>query len=119
MYPPPQPFAEAERKAGLNGGEHNTVLCKLPTAQIRLFPATRVARVWAAKVRVVVTLRSQGLGVSSLNRPAPPWASGFSRSGRIALSPPTSAHGGLPISSPAEARASPAACGATLNSRRR
>src|SRR5258708_1455164 len=63
---------------------------------------------------------SQGFGASSLNRPAPPWPSGFSSSGRIALSSPSSVHGGLTTKRPAEIRPLPAAaCAATLNSSRR
>src|ERR1700687_424965 len=34
LVTPPLPFAEAERKADPNGIKHNTVPCKLPTAQI-------------------------------------------------------------------------------------
>src|ERR1700730_10362327 len=52
-------------------------------------------------------LGSCGLGVSSLNRPAPPWPSGFSSSGRMAFSSPASVHGGLTISRPAEFRPAP------------
>ena len=37
----------------------------------------------------------QGLGVSSRNRPAPPWPSGFSSSGRMVFSSAASVHGGL------------------------
>ena len=55
LVTPPQPFAEAERKAGPNGPQHNTVPGKLPTVQIGLFPAGRdpvrawVSKIWAAK----------------------------------------------------------------------
>jgi hypothetical protein len=38
LVTPPLPFAEAERKAGRNGLEHNTVFVKLPTIQIGTFP---------------------------------------------------------------------------------
>src|SRR5580704_13112054 len=111
LVTPPLPFAEAERKAGPNGLEHNTVAGKLPTAQMALFAGP------LAPCRP--DRGSQGLGVSSLNRPAPPRPSGFSSSGRIALSSPASVHGGLTINSPAEVRPGAAAWGATLNSRRR
>jgi hypothetical protein len=43
LVTPPLPFAEAERKAGPNMLKHNTVLGKLPTAQIRLFTMLHAA----------------------------------------------------------------------------
>src|SRR6476660_8536999 len=61
----------------------------------------------------------QGLGVSSLKRPAPPWPSGFSSSGRIVFNSPASVHGGLTTKRPVEVRGPPAAWGAALNSSRR
>src|SRR5206468_12873754 len=84
--------------------EHNTDLRELPMA-IRTFHLMRRG--------------SQGLGASSLNRPAPPWPRGFSSSGRIVFNSPASVHGGLTIRSPVEARGPPDACGATENSSRR
>jgi hypothetical protein len=55
LVTPPLPFAEAERKAGPNGVEHNTVRGKLPTVEIAVFAADRKecrqAKIWAAKVR--------------------------------------------------------------------
>src|ERR1700754_1361666 len=84
--------------------QHNTVPRQLPTG---LF-MSRCPAGWL-----------QGLGTSSLNRPAPPWPSGFSSSGRIAFSSAASRHGGLTTRRPAEVSAAPACCGATLTSSRR
>src|SRR5882757_6289494 len=73
--------------------QHNTVPGQLPTGLfISLCPRGA----------------AQGLGTSSLNRPAPPWPSGFSSSGKIALSSAASRHGGLTISRPADDSALPA-----------
>src|SRR5580693_2542403 len=94
--------------------EHNTVPGKMPTAQIGLCTAFSKGRAGRGQ-----GLPGYGFGVSSLNRPAPPWPSGFSSSGRIVLSSPESFQGGLTIRSPAEVRPPAAACGETLNSRRR
>src|SRR4051812_29195482 len=93
LVTPPPPFAEAERKASPTA-QHNTVPGRLPTD-------------------------FQALGASSLNRPAPPWPSGFSSSGRMSLSSSASFHGGLTINRPADVNGPPAVCGATLNSSRR
>ena len=101
LVTPPLPFAEAERKASPCRTEHNIVRGELPTVQIGL------------------SRRPDGLGTSSLNRPAPPWPSGFSSSGRIAFNSPISVHGGLTINRPADTSPPPASCGATLNSSRR
>src|SRR5665213_85111 len=92
--------------------EHNTFCGQLPTAAYgrkRTF----------SKACTEGRARLQGLGTSSLNRPAPPWPSGFSSSGRIAFNSPSSIQGGLTSNSPAETSAESAVWGAALNSSRR
>src|SRR5207244_259556 len=107
LVTPPQPFAEAERKASPNVPEHNTVPGGLPTALM------------AGRRPVRGTGRTYGFGVSSRKRPAPPWPSGFSSSGRMVLSSPCNVHGGLTINRPVETSGPVACCGATENSSRR
>src|SRR5664279_5823952 len=61
LVTPPLPFAEAERKASLD----RFSIIRFPADCLRQESDFSLAEA------------AQGLGVSSLNRPAPPWPSGF------------------------------------------